>query len=186
MEPDDVEMARKQHGSFKKLVDDLHKAIPDDSGIAAVSAYLHQEDFSRVLNHPSWKDCSLIKGCNITFQLVEGSEPVCQSALLIQHIKHQLEHRATIEPGESGHTAVCLVTGNVAEIARLHFPISGINDKPAPFSAVNDGVSPAFSSYGKNCTKCAEASNICCKEHILIRNWQISCKLYYKTDTHGC
>lgn len=150
VKPDDVEMARKQHGSFKKLVDGLHKAIPDDSGIAAVSAYLDQEDFSRVLNHPSWKECSLIKGCNITFQLVEGSELVCQSALLIQHIKRQLEHRATVESGESGHTAVCLVTGNVAEIARLHFPISGINDKPAPFSAVNDGVSPAFSSYGKS------------------------------------
>ena len=136
--------AELQHQNFVRLVDELNQRL-DDEGVKAVAAFLHRSDFKPVFSHPLWDECRRIKGCNLSFRLTQKSELVCQSPRVIEYVTgRESSGKNDVEEG------VCLVTGDIASIQRLHSPISGVGPKPAPFSAINDGVSPAFSSYGKS------------------------------------
>lgn len=135
-------LAQKQHQSFVKKVNEIHAALPDDKGVCAVAAFFRQpEQISAVMQSENWQECQKIKGCNLTFRLVtEKRDLVCQSQAVQNYLKTPKEE-------VSGSTQdVCLVTGQIAPIARLHTAIKGVNAKPAPFASVN---LPAFEAYGK-------------------------------------
>lgn len=140
----EIEMAQKQHHSFKKKLDEFIQYLPDDSGLLAVQQFLSRPDqIERVKSSEVYQDCLKIKGCNLTFRLSGDTHLVCQSPAVIQKIKELAE---TTNEGEEG---VCLVTGEKAPISRLHDNISGVAAKPAPFASINSGAMSAADSYGK-------------------------------------
>ncbi|WP_150538787.1 type I-C CRISPR-associated protein Cas8c/Csd1 [Actinobacillus vicugnae] len=137
------EQADKQHQSFTEKVKALQQTLPEDEGIAAVAAFLGSPDEkAKVMQHENWAECSKIKGCNLSFRLVdEVASLVCQSPALQNYLAQTKELSSDDTP-----KGICLVTGKNAPIARLHNAVKGVNAKPAPFTSVNLS---AFESYGK-------------------------------------
>lgn len=135
-------LAQNQHQSFIKKIHEIQAALPDDKGILAVVNFFRQpEQISAVMQSTNWQECQKIKGCNLTFRLVaEARDLVCQSQAVQNYLKGSKE---TVSDSKQG---VCLVTGKIAPIARLHDAIKGVNAKPAPFASVNLA---AFEAYGK-------------------------------------
>lgn len=137
------EQADNQHQSFIAKVSELRQALPDDAGIVAVAAFLSSDDEkAKVMQHDNWAECSKIKGCNLSFRLMdEAAALVCQSQALQNYLAQSKE---SVSDGIS--KGICLVTGEKAPIARLHNAVKGVNAKPSPFTSVNLA---AFESYGK-------------------------------------
>ena len=136
-------LAQNQHKSFIAKVDELKQALPDDAGIQAVSAFLAQADeVIKVRQAEGWQECAKIKGCNLSFRLVDESVAlVCQSKAVQAYLA-----AAKAEVSDGIQEGICLVTGKKTTIARLHNAVKGVNAKPSPFTSVNLA---AFESYGK-------------------------------------
>ena len=137
------EQADKQHASFTANVNELKQALPNDAGVAAVAAFLASaEEKSKVMQAANWVECAKVKGCNLSFRLVdEAVDLVCQSKAVQAYVSQANQAQSDNIP-----KGICLVTGKLAPIARLHNPVKGVNAKPAPFTSVNLS---AFESYGK-------------------------------------
>ena len=137
------EQADKQHASFTANVNELKQALPDDAGVAAVAAFLASaEEKSKVMQAANWAECAKVKGCNLSFRLVdEAVDLVCQSKAVQEYVS-----QANQVKSDNVQKGICLITGKPAPIARLHNAIKGVNAKPAPFTSVNLS---AFESYGK-------------------------------------
>jgi CRISPR-associated protein, csd1 family len=137
------EQADKQHASFTANVNELKQALPDDAGVAAVAAFLASaEEKSKVMQAANWTECAKVKGCNLSFRLVdEAVDLVCQSKAVQEYVS-----QANQVKSDNVQKGICLVTGKPAPIARLHNAVKGVNAKPAPFTSVNLS---AFESYGK-------------------------------------
>ena len=137
------EQADKQHASFTTNVNELKQALPDDAGVAAVVAFLASSaEKSKVMQAANWAECAKVKGCNLSFRLVdEAVDLVCQSKAVQAYVSQANQAQSDNIP-----KGICLVTGKPAPIARLHNAVKGVNAKPAPFTSVNLS---AFESYGK-------------------------------------
>lgn len=137
------EQADKQHASFTAKVNELKQALPDDAGVAAVAAFLASAaEKSKVMQAANWAECAKVKGCNLSFRLVdEAVDLVCQSKAVRAYVSQVNQTQSNNVP-----KGICLVTGKAAPIARLHNAVKGVNAKPAPFTSVNLS---AFESYGK-------------------------------------
>ena len=137
------EQADKQHASFTANVNELKQALPDDAGVAAVVAFLASSaEKSKVMQAANWAECAKVKGCNLSFRLVdEAVDLVCQSKAVQAYVSQANQVQSDNIP-----KGICLVTGKPAPIARLHNAVKGVNAKPAPFTSVNLS---AFESYGK-------------------------------------
>lgn len=137
------EQADKQHVSFITKVNELKQELPDDAGVAAVAAFLASaEEKSKVMQAANWAECAKVKGCNLSFRLVEEAvDLVCQSKAVQEYVS-----QANQVKSDNVQKGICLVTGKPAPIARLHNAVKGVNAKPAPFTSVNLS---AFESYGK-------------------------------------
>lgn len=137
------EQADRQHASFTSKVNELKQALPDDAGVAAVAAFLASAaEKSKAMQAANWVECAKVKGCNLSFRLVdEAVDLVCQSKAVQAYVSQANQAQSDNIP-----KGICLVTGKLAPIARLHNPVKGVNAKPAPFTSVNLS---AFESYGK-------------------------------------
>lgn len=137
------EQADKQHASFTSKVNELKQALPDDAGVAAVAAFLASAaEKSKAMQAANWVECAKVKGCNLSFRLVdEAVDLVCQSKAVRAYVSQANQAQSDNVP-----KGICLVTGKPAPIARLHNAVKGVNAKPAPFTSVNLS---AFESYGK-------------------------------------
>ena len=136
-------LANNQHASFTAKVNELKQELPDDAGVAAVAAFLASaEEKSKVMQAANWAECAKVKGCNLSFRLVEEAvDLVCQSKAVQEYVS-----QANQVKSDNVQKGICLVTGKPAPIARLHNAVKGVNAKPAPFTSVNLS---AFESYGK-------------------------------------
>lgn len=141
----DVATARLQHTHFVKAVESIFSST-QDSQVKAVMEFLGQEDFSELFALPQWEECSGINGCNLSFRVQGLRNLVCQTPSVIEYVTNSTSN----EDVEEANDSICLVTGELSTIERLHPSISGVGEKPAPLSAVNDGSLPAFASFGKH------------------------------------
>ena len=146
-------LANNQHASFTAKVNELKQALPDDAGIAAVAAFLASaEEKSKVMQAENWAECAKVKGCNLSFRLVdEAVDLVCQSKAVQGHLLKSGQEYVDIEKSKDKFYGTCLVTGKKTKIANLHTDIKGINKTPkSPFVSAN---LEAFKSYGKGNNK---------------------------------
>lgn len=137
------EQADKQHANFTAKVNELKHVLPDDAGVTAVAAFLSSaEEKSKVMQAANWAECAKVKGCNLSFRLVdEAVNLVCQSKAVRAYVSQVNQTQS-----DNVQKGICLVTGKAAPIARLHNAVKGVNAKPAPFTSVNLS---AFESYDK-------------------------------------
>ena len=152
-EDKDQERVDKQHASFTANVNELKQVLPDDAGISAVAAFLASaEEKGKVMLAANWAECAKVKGCNLSFRLVdEAVDLVCQSKSVQDHLLKSGQEYVDIEKSKDKFYGTCLVTGKKTKIANLHTDIKGINKTPkSPFVSAN---LEAFKSYGKGNNK---------------------------------
>lgn len=152
-EDKDQERVDKQHASFTANVNELKQVLPDDAGVAAVAAFLASaEEKGKVMLVANWAECAKVKGCNLSFRLVdEAVDLVCQSKAVQDHLLKSGQEYVDIEKSKDKFYGTCLVTGKKTKIANLHTDIKGINKTPkSPFVSAN---LEAFKSYGKGNNK---------------------------------
>jgi CRISPR-associated protein Csd1 len=136
---------KDMHAKFAHRITSLSDACKTDAGIQAVLRFCERVDFADLDRFgDAWKE---IKGSNpnITFRMQGDVDLICQRPIVADAVASVALMRAT--------DGVCLVTGKLDEIERLHLPIKGVRDartSGANIVAVNDGENPAFASYGKH------------------------------------
>ena len=148
----DKEMARKQHETFVAEVKKLYTTCPEDAEVGAVCRFIESGNFDAVFNHPSWKDCVKIPGCNLTFQVEGQVKLVCQSESLKDFIASGAGASVKDEEEEDSSLpdieGFCLVTGQVGPVARLH-PRTPIFGAKSNAKIVSFQKNMGFDSYGK-------------------------------------
>lgn len=147
------EMACKQHETFVAEVKRLHESYPEDPEIGAVYQFLLADDFSPVYAHPVWKECAKISGCNLTFMVEGETRLVCQNDNVKSFITNSSNQTSgTDDDDEEGANleieGICLVTGELGPIARLH-PRTPIPGAKSNAKIVSFQKNMGFDSYGK-------------------------------------
>ncbi|PIQ09932.1 MAG: type I-C CRISPR-associated protein Cas8c/Csd1 [Hydrogenophilales bacterium CG_4_9_14_3_um_filter_59_35] len=153
-ETDDAQtMALKQNGVFINRIRQIYSDIGESPELTALLNFYDSQQAKEVIKHPVWNDCVKIKGCNLTFRLADSPNLMLHGAEIQNYVSSKADcasnGNAEIESSTNGRQGVCLITGCFSEIERLHPSIAGVNEKPAPFAAVNNLENPAFSSFGK-------------------------------------
>ncbi|MDP2752222.1 MAG: type I-C CRISPR-associated protein Cas8c/Csd1 [Rhodocyclaceae bacterium] len=153
-ETDDAQtMTLKQNGAFINRIRQINSDIDESPELTALLNFYDSQQAKEVIKHPVWNDCIKIKGCNLTFRLADSPNLMLHGAKIQNYVSSKADcasnGSAKIENGTNGEQGVCLITGSISEIERLHPSIAGVNEKPAPFAAVNNLENPAFSSFGK-------------------------------------
>ncbi len=148
---DSQEKAKRQLDSFVSRISSLSSSLPQSIGLSAVLQFYRRGEYQKILATPTIVDIYKIPGANITFALHGEVEPVFHEAVVTAYINNEVindEQSDQINDEESVF-ATCLVSGKVERIARLHYKIKGVCDKPAALSAANTGAISSVSSYGK-------------------------------------
>ncbi len=148
---DSPEKARRQLDSFVSRVRALSAFAPESVGLSAVLKFYQRCEYQKVLDAPSAPELFKIPGANITFSLIGESGPVFHEVSIAALISNAIANTDQTDENTDGESVIglCLVTGEIQQIARLHPKIKGVCDKPAALSAANTGAIPSVSSYGK-------------------------------------
>jgi CRISPR-associated protein Csd1 len=114
----------------------------EDAGIQSVLAFLDRGDFEKVLAHPLCPEI-LESGANLTFRLEGDPYPVCER----EAIKERLSTR---DQELDAKTGLCLVSGDVDVIERLHPSVQGVQGaQPSGAKLVSFQKNSGYDSYGK-------------------------------------
>jgi len=135
------ERAREQQQAFVEAIRSRFSES-DDSGIRAVLAFLERGDFAKVFEHPLWTEI-LETGANLTFRLEGDACPICEREAVVEAL-------AAADAEISGEKALCLVSGEVDVIERLHPSVKGVWGAQSSGASVVSFNLDAFSSYGKS------------------------------------
>lgn len=144
--------AERQNKAFKTKIEQVSETLSEHIGISAVKQFYSNNQMDVVKQAQNWNDCLKIKDALMSFRLKGETDLICQSKFVQNYIYDSLKDDDETEENESQDEliGVCLVTGKREKIAKLHNKISGIAEQQTAFCSVNDGKSPAFSSYGKS------------------------------------
>ena len=147
---DSPEKVAKQLAAFRDRVESLHRAYPDSKGLATISSFYALGEHKNVFLRLDAADIPKIAGANMTFRLVHEVEPVIHEPWIQKILSDESTKDDDSDVGEISQQGFCLVTGDLAEIARLHPKVNGVCSKPAAFAAANSKEAKAYSSYGKD------------------------------------
>lgn len=138
----DPERPRKTFEEFKRLHHEIGDEL-DDAGMKAVLRFLDGWNPHGLESSPCWPVWKDLAGAKIVFRL-DGERRYVHERLGIREA--WLKHYA----GKgSEYSAVCLVTGQEAPIARLHSSIKGVKDAQSSGANIVSYNLPSFCSYGK-------------------------------------
>lgn len=147
----DIEKSRKQLGAFKKMVANLSFVYPQDADLCAVQAFYTREHFKSVFSDPKWPVCAKIKGCNLTFKIA-GQEGLITDNFNVRSVAAGFYEQEKSEDKDEQTTPVskglCLVSGDIAAIARTH-PRVLVSRKRPNTKLVSFQKNSGFDSYGK-------------------------------------
>lgn len=136
------ERVETQHAAFVKRLADLSA---DDIGVRAVRAFLADVPLAQLEQSPSWEEIRT-ENPVLSFQLAGDTGLVCARPAVIS----ALTVGAEAETGTSNASqGVCLVTGQDAEIERLHPAIKGVWGAQTSGANIVSFNLRAFESYGK-------------------------------------
>ncbi|HEX7339927.1 MAG TPA: type I-C CRISPR-associated protein Cas8c/Csd1 [Rhodanobacteraceae bacterium] len=132
------------HAAFVALHDEV-LAGADDQGLQALLAFLHQWTPDQFSRQPVFQTCGEdILDTNVVFRLDGTRGFVHEQPAARQYLK-RLEDEADEAP-----LGMCLVTGEMAPLARVHPSIRGFKEAPSGKSAIVSFNDDAFESYGKS------------------------------------
>lgn len=148
--PEGDPKALNQHQAWVRALEELPNSLKRDAGVQAVlNLYSTPDQIAAVKNSLGWPECIKLPSCNMTFRLAGDALPVpCRDAVQ-QHVKSMALKAPS--PNDDEHdddpaVRLCLVTGQMGEIARTHArtPINKDTKSLVAFQK-NSG----YDSYGK-------------------------------------
>jgi CRISPR-associated protein Csd1 len=147
---DSYEKAVKQLGAFVARIESLLLKYPESKGLVSISRFYANGEYKKVFARPDAVEMVKIAGANMTFRLVDVIEPILHE----QWVQDIVSTNATADEDAdvvvTPKSAMCLVTGDFVEIARLHPKIYRVCSKPTALAAANSKEAQAYSSYGKD------------------------------------
>lgn len=131
----------KQHDDFIRRLAELPAM---DEGVHAVIAFLACIPLDALAQSPSWQEIQETNP-NLSFQLTTDIMPVFERGAVVDAIK------AGVTSGCNSNTphGICLITGEDAEIERLHSAIKGVWGAQSSGANIVSFNLRAFESYGK-------------------------------------
>lgn len=133
------ERVKEQQVAFLEKIRALNLA-DTDKGIAAVIHFLESLDLAIIQQNPLWEEIEKTNP-NLTFRLQGQAHLVCQSRAVQAAIANS--------EGDESAKATCLITGENAEIERLHPAIKGVWGAQTAGANIISFNLDAFTSYGK-------------------------------------
>lgn len=135
---------RESYESYVKLHEEILGGM-EDQRAQAVLSFLHKWDIVNGLNHPKIKEYqeALFEGSNLVFKM-EGFEGFIHESNDI--LKGWESYNAR---NASDIRAQCLVTGELAPIARLHPNVKGVVGAQSSGASLVSFNLDSFTSYGK-------------------------------------
>ena len=91
-----------------------------------------------------------IAGANMTFRLVDAIEPILYERWVQNIVSTNTAEDEGADAVVAPKSGICLVSGDLVEIARLHPKIYRVCSKPTALAAANSKEAQAYSSYGKD------------------------------------
>ena len=151
MDPtDSYEKAEKQLGAFVARIASLLLKHPESTGLAAILKFYASGEYKKVFSRPDAVEMAKIAGANMTFRLVDAVEPVVHEKWVQDVVSASATTDEDSDTVVAPKSAMCLITGDVVEVARLHPKIYRVCSKPTALAAANSKEAPAYSSYGKD------------------------------------
>lgn len=147
---DSPEKVSKQLVAFRSRVESLRRIYPDSKGLAAISSFYALGEYKNVFMRQDAAEIPKIAGPNLTFRLVGEVAPVIHEPWVQKILSDESAKEDDSDVSADSRHGFCLVTGDLAEIARLHPKVNGVCSKPAAFAAANSKEAKAYSSYGKD------------------------------------
>ena len=134
------ERIKEQQSAFLAKIQALNLA-EKDKGIAAVMEFLTHLDHSVLAQNPLWAEIEKTNP-NLSFRLQGETALVCQSRAVQNALTKS-------ESDEAAHST-CLITGETAEIERLHPAIKGVWGAQTAGANIISFNLAAFTSYAKS------------------------------------
>lgn len=132
----------EQHAAYRARIEGLPDAARQDAGIVAVLRFLDKADHARLEAETVWPEI-LEANPLMTFRLHGDGDLVCQRPAIIAAAIAQASTDSTT-------TDRCLVSGEAAEIERLHAAIKGVWGAQSSGANIVSFNLDAFTSYGKS------------------------------------
>ncbi len=131
----------EQHAAFRARIEALPARTREDEGIQAVLRFLGSIDRSRFEAEAAWPE--LLETNPVMSFLLHGDvDLVCQRPAVVSAALN-----VSIEP--DARQAMCLVSGDMAPVERLHAPIKGVWGAQTSGANIVSFNARAFESYGK-------------------------------------
>lgn len=138
------ERVAQQFAAFLARIESLPEGTRHDEGIHAVLAFLKYRPTNAVQEHPLWEEIKTINPV-FSFRLSGDVNLVCQRPAVITAIG--TENDSTEYEAQS---RICLVTGYVAVLERLHTAIKGVWGAQSSGANIVSFNLDAFSSFNKD------------------------------------
>ena len=137
------ERVAEQHAAFRARIAALPTAVREDAGIQAVMRFLDRIDLTLLERQPAWSD-ALESNAVLSFRLQGDLDLVCQRPAVVNAALN-----APTDAGTEARQAMCLVTGELAPVERLHASIKGVWGAQTSGANIVSFNARAFESYGK-------------------------------------
>lgn len=142
----ELEITTAKHEAMRSLHDAVLEGS-DDPGAKAVLAFLHGWDPARAQDCPAlvplWKD--IVGEGNVVFKL-DGAPGYIHNR---PSVSRRWEMYCADKTASNENVGYCLVTGNVAPIARIHDNLKGVTGAQPSGAALVSFNEKSFESYGK-------------------------------------
>lgn len=135
------ERVAQQRAVFRNRLDELSEQVRADPGLRAVRAFLDRLDMMPLESHPAWNEI-LSSNPLMSFRLHGDIELVCQRPAVAAAA-------AATSTDEAAPAGICLVTGEISPIERLHPAIKGVWGAQTSGANIVSFNCRAFESYGK-------------------------------------
>ena len=138
------ERAAEQHAAFRQRIADLPEASRLDAGIHALESFYANYGQTALVDDPAWPE--ILEGNPVlTFRLHNDGDLICQRPAVIAGCQSDKD-----ADGDAGREeAMCLVTGLLAPIERLHTVIKGVWGAQSSGATLVSFNLDAFSSFNK-------------------------------------
>lgn len=131
----------EQHAAFRARINALPASAQADPGLQAVQRFLDTLDVDRLALEPAFAEAKEGNAL-VTFQLHGDDELVCQ--------RKAVRTASVASADVTGEGSLCLVTGQPAEVERLHTSIKNVWGAQSSGASIVSFNLDAFSSHGKS------------------------------------
>ena len=132
----------EMHKVFRDRIACLPESAQQDEGIRAARSFLEKEPLAQVMAHANFSELASVGGI-VSLQLLGDIELICQRTVVMRAALN-----AGIDDQDAPH-ATCLVSGEQAEVERLHASIKGVWGGQTSGANIVSFNARAFESYGK-------------------------------------